>query len=109
MISDFLDAVLYGSQELIADLEILNPWLAPRIRGMKYTYLDVRAHLIDGQEVIIEMQVLNVEGFERRILYNAAKTYSNQLHRKAVSRRLKSALATLINRRAVDVVRLLER
>lgn len=32
---DFLDAVLYGSQGLIADLEILNPWLAPRIRGMK--------------------------------------------------------------------------
>ncbi|MFW5765268.1 MAG: Rpn family recombination-promoting nuclease/putative transposase, partial [Coleofasciculus sp.] len=29
--------------------------------------------------VIIEMQVLNVEGFEKRILYNAAKAYSIQL------------------------------
>lgn len=79
VLSDFLDAVLYGSRGLIADLEILNPWLAPRIRGMKDTYLDVRARLTDGREVIIEMQVLNVEGFEKRILYNAAKTYSNQL------------------------------
>ena len=76
---DFLDAVLYGSRGIIADLEILNPWLAPRIRGMKDTYLDVRARLSDGRVVIIEMQVLNVEGFEKRILYNAAKTYSNQL------------------------------
>jgi predicted transposase/invertase (TIGR01784 family) len=76
---DFLDAVLYGSRGLIADLEILNPWLAPRIRGMKDTFLDVRARLNDGREVIIEMQVLNVEGFEKRILYNAAKTYSSQL------------------------------
>jgi predicted transposase/invertase (TIGR01784 family) len=31
--------------------------------------------------VIIEMQVLNVEGFEKRILYNAAKAYSIQLNR----------------------------
>lgn len=54
---DFLDAVLYGSRGVIADLEILNPWLAPRIRGMKDTYLDVRARLTEGQVVIIEMQV----------------------------------------------------
>ena len=33
---DFLDAVLYGSRGLIADLEILNPWLAPRIRALWY-------------------------------------------------------------------------
>jgi len=42
-------------------LEILNPWLAPKIRGVKDTYLDVRARLQDGRQVIIEMQVLNVE------------------------------------------------
>ena len=46
---------------------------------MKDTYLDVRAKLTDQTTVIIEMQVLNVEGFEKRILYNAAKAYSMQL------------------------------
>jgi predicted transposase/invertase (TIGR01784 family) len=76
---DFLDSLLYGSRGVIADLEILNPWLAPKIRGVKDTYLDVRAKLADGRQVIIEMQVLNVEGFEKRILYNAAKAYSIQL------------------------------
>ncbi len=74
----FLNAILYQEQAIIEDLEILNPYLAPKIRGVKDTYLDVKAKTVVG-EVIIEMQVLNVEGFEKRILYNAAKTYSTQL------------------------------
>ena len=46
---------------------------------MKDIYVDVKALLKDGRRVIIEMQVLNVEGFEKRKLYYAAKTYSQQL------------------------------
>jgi len=79
ILADFLDSLLYGHRGVIADVEIINPWLAPKIRGVKDTYLDVRARLKDGRQVIIEMQVLNVEGFEKRILYNAAKAYSVQL------------------------------
>jgi predicted transposase/invertase (TIGR01784 family) len=75
----FLNALLYEARPIIEDLEILNPYLAPRIRGIKDTYLDVKARIIGNKTVIIEMQVLNVEGFEKRILYNAAKAYSIQL------------------------------
>ncbi len=75
----FLNAMLYNGDRRISQLEILNPYLAPRIRGVKDTYLDVKAKLDNGTSVIIEMQVLNVEGFEKRILYNAAKAYSIQL------------------------------
>ena len=75
----FLNAILYDGNVVIKDLEILNPYLAPRIRGVKATYLDVKARLDNGTTVIIEMQVLNIEGFEKRILYNAAKAYSTQL------------------------------
>jgi predicted transposase/invertase (TIGR01784 family) len=75
----FLNGILYGGESVVKDLDILNPYQAPRIRGMKDTYLDVKAQLADGQTVIIEMQVLNIEGFEKRILYNAAKAYSIQL------------------------------
>jgi predicted transposase/invertase (TIGR01784 family) len=75
----FLNALLYDAQPIIEDLEILNPYLAPRIRGVKDTYLDVKARITGDKTVIIEMQVLNVEGFEKRILYNAAKAYSIQL------------------------------
>jgi predicted transposase/invertase (TIGR01784 family) len=75
----FLNAILYDGDRAIKDLEILNPYLAPRIRGVKATYLDVKAKLDNDTTVIIEMQVLNIEGFEKRILYNAAKAYSTQL------------------------------
>jgi predicted transposase/invertase (TIGR01784 family) len=75
----FLNAIIYNGNPTIQDLEILNPYLAPRIRGVKDTYLDVRAKISGDKTVIIEMQVLNVEGFEKRILYNAAKAYSIQL------------------------------
>jgi predicted transposase/invertase (TIGR01784 family) len=75
----FLNGILHAGEPVLTDLEILNPYQAPRIRGVKDTYLDVKAQLATGQTVIIEMQVLNVEGFEKRILYNAAKAYSIQL------------------------------
>jgi predicted transposase/invertase (TIGR01784 family) len=75
----FLNALLYQEQPVIEDLEIIDPYLAPKILGMKDTYVDVRARLRNGDLVIIEMQVLNVAGLEKRILYNAAKAYSGQL------------------------------
>ncbi|MEG4287578.1 Rpn family recombination-promoting nuclease/putative transposase [Microcoleus sp. C2C3] len=75
----FLNAILYQGNSAIESLEILNPYQPPKIRGIKDTYLDIRAKLNNEQTVIIEMQVLNVEGFEKRILYNAAKAYSIQL------------------------------
>lgn len=75
----FLNAILYNGNPTIEDLEILNPYLAPKIRGIKDTYLDVKAKITGNKTVIIEMQVLNLEGFEKRILYNAAKAYSLQL------------------------------
>jgi predicted transposase/invertase (TIGR01784 family) len=80
----FLNALIYEEKSVIQDLEIINPYVAPKIRGVKNTYLDIKAKITDAETgeqrtVIIEMQVLNVEGFEKRILYNAAKSYSTQL------------------------------
>jgi predicted transposase/invertase (TIGR01784 family) len=75
----FLNAILYNEQDSIQDLIILDPYQAPRIKGIKDSYLDVKATLKDGKTVIIEMQVLNVLGFEKRVLYNAAKAFSIQL------------------------------
>lgn len=77
---DFLNALIEfedGSQ--ITDLTIVDPWQIPLIQGMKDSYVDVKALLSNGKRVIIEMQVLNYEGLEKRILYNAAKLYSTQL------------------------------
>lgn len=75
----FLNAILYQEQDVIQDLEILDPYQAPRIQGIKDSYLDVQAVITGNKTVIIEMQVLNVLGFEKRVLYNAAKAFSIQL------------------------------
>ena len=77
---DFLNAVL-DLREKISDLSIEDPYNVPKLKGMKDTTVDVKATLADKSQVIIEMQILNHDSFESRILYNAAKNYSNQLEK----------------------------
>ena len=79
LISLLNSLVIFADGETIADLTIVDPYQIPLLKGMKDTYVDVKARLTDGSIVIIEMQVLNVQGFEQRVLYNAAKSYSSQL------------------------------
>ena len=43
----FLNALIYDSQPVITDLEILNPYVTPKIRGLKDSYLDIKAQIID--------------------------------------------------------------
>ncbi|WP_041779886.1 Rpn family recombination-promoting nuclease/putative transposase [Allocoleopsis franciscana] len=92
----FLNAIIYRGQPTIEDLEIINPYSASRVTGLKDTYLDVKAKITDNQTVIIEMQVLNVEAFEKRVLYNAAKTYSTQLKSGEGYFKLKPVIALTI-------------
>ena len=75
----FLNAIVYNNQNIIQSLEIINPYNPGVTNTLKETYLDVKAVLDNGSTVIIEMQVLNVEDFEKRVIYNLAKAYGNQL------------------------------
>jgi len=76
----FLNAIIYiDSPYKIQQVQIVDPYSIPLLKGMKDTYVDIKAVLDNGSAVIIEMQVLNHAGFEKRILYNAAKNYSIQL------------------------------
>jgi predicted transposase/invertase (TIGR01784 family) len=75
----FLNAILYRGEPTVKDLEIIDPYSASRVTGLKDTYLDVKAKITGNKTVIIEMQVLNVAAFGKRVLYNAAKTYATQL------------------------------
>ena len=76
----FLNSIIYAdSLEQIIDLEIVDPYNIPMLKGMKDSFVDVKALLNNKSTVIIEMQVLPHVGFEKRILYNMAKNYSTQL------------------------------
>ena len=80
LLISFLNSVIeFDQQQTITDLTIVDPYSIPLLKGMKDTFVDVKAVLSDNTKVIIEMQVLNHEGFEKRVLYNAAKNYSLQL------------------------------
>ncbi len=77
---NFLNSVIiFENDHKIQSLTIVDPYNIPMLKGMKDTYVDVKAELDNNSHVIIEMQVLNHEGFEKRVLYNAAKKYSTQL------------------------------
>ena len=89
----FLNALIYEGNSTIEDLEIINPNLPPKVQGLKDTYLDVKAKLKNGTLVIIEMQVLNVQSFGKRVLFNAAKTYAFQLQAGEGYRMLKPVIA----------------
>ncbi len=75
----FLNAIIYSNKNVIRSLTILNPYNPGKVRELKESYLDVRAILYDGSTVIIEMQVSSTKAFDKRVAYNLAKTYANQL------------------------------
>lgn len=82
LLIDFLNSIItFDNKNKIETLTIVDPYNISMLKGMKDTYVDVKAELSNNSHVIIEMQVLSHEGFEKRILYNAAKKYSAQLKR----------------------------
>ena len=95
----FLNAMIYESQPVIEDVKILNPYVAPKIRGITRDFLTVETIITGGNKVIIIMQFLHLEKFEKRILYKAAQTYSTQLKSgashicKSIDQRAKNTLA----------------
>ncbi|MEG5015792.1 MULTISPECIES: Rpn family recombination-promoting nuclease/putative transposase [unclassified Microcoleus] len=92
----FLNAMIYNAEPTITDLEIIDPYAAPSITGLKDTYLDVKAKITGNKTVIIEMQVINVEAFTKRVIYNAAKTYATQLKRREGYSKLNPLIALTI-------------
>jgi len=81
LLISFLNSIIYADAPFkIKDLTIVDPYNIPMLKGMKDSFVDVKAVLDNDTHVIIEMQVLNHIGFEKRVLYNAAKNYSVQLN-----------------------------
>jgi len=93
----FLNAIVYSDSKIkIKNLTITDPYNIPMIKGVKDTFVDVKAVLYDDTKVIIEMQVLNHKGFEKRVLYNTAKNYSIQLNKKEEYHLLNPVIALTI-------------
>ncbi|MCC6557873.1 MAG: Rpn family recombination-promoting nuclease/putative transposase [Polyangiaceae bacterium] len=74
----FLNDVLeLDEAHRIASVMLLPPDQRPKISELKYSIVDVKCIDARGTTYVVEMQVLNVEAFEKRVVYNVAK--ANQL------------------------------
>ena len=58
---------------------LLPPEQRPKVSELEYSIVDVKCVDARGTTYVVEMQVLNVEAFEKRVVYNVAKAYTNQL------------------------------
>ena len=78
----FLNAVLLleNDKKIIA-VDILTPYQLPILKGGKVTIVDVKAKDQSDKNYIVEMQVAEVDGFDKRVLYYASKSYSSQIDR----------------------------
>ncbi|MCP4660824.1 MAG: Rpn family recombination-promoting nuclease/putative transposase [bacterium] len=63
----------------IVDLTYLPPEKKVAVEELKLSIVDVHCTDVRGVHYVVEMQVLNVEGFEKRVVYNSSKTYVTQL------------------------------
>ncbi len=76
----FLNAVmkLEGTNRM-AEVEIINPYQLPIIKNLKASIIDVKARDEKGQTYIVEMQVAEPDGLDKRLLYYAGKEYAQQI------------------------------
>jgi len=93
---NFLNAILYEAQPVIEDLEIIDAQPGNQTFRFQETQLDVKATINHGRIAIIEIQLLNVHSFEKRFLYNTAKTYSLQLTGEERYEKLKTVISLKI-------------
>jgi predicted transposase/invertase (TIGR01784 family) len=76
----FLNAVLHlEGYNRITKVTILDPYLLPRILGEKASIIDVRATDQKSRQFVVEMQVADKKGFEKRAQYYTARDYSMQI------------------------------
>ena len=63
----------------IVDLKFLSSEQRVPVEELKMSLVDVKCFDERGRHYGVEMQVLNVEGFEKRVVYNTSKAYVTQL------------------------------
>ena len=81
IIISFLNAVLnLPKGKKIKQITIENPFMLPAIKVLKSSILDVR--VTDERDIsyIVEMQVEESDGFDKRVQYYVAKKYSSQIN-----------------------------
>src|SRR5580698_8901773 len=81
LLIDLLNQVLNRSpDQLIRDVELLNPFNPKESLDDKLSILDIKARDQSGQQFNVEMQMVPNAYFRNRIVYYLAKLHQQQLH-----------------------------
>ena len=89
----FLNAVLeFQGRDIIVKIDILDPYQLPKLNNRKVTIIDVKATDQSGKTYIVEMQVVDKEAFDKRVLYYCSKAYTDQINRGDFYRQLKPVI-----------------
>jgi predicted transposase/invertase (TIGR01784 family) len=81
LLIELLNALLeLEGEQRIADLTYLSPEQRVPVAELKLSIVDVKCRDLAGREYVVEMQILNVEAFEKRVVYNVSKAYVMQIH-----------------------------
>jgi hypothetical protein len=89
----FLNAILdFHGDYRVVQVTILNPYQLPKLKGGKVTIIDVKATDQLGRTYIIEMQVGDIDGFAKRVLFYSSKSYSDQIKRADFYRKLRPVI-----------------
>src|SRR5436190_8853682 len=80
LLIELLNALLeLSGGHRIVDLEYLSSEQHVPVEELKLSLVDVKCLDQRGRHYVVEMQVLKVEGFEKRVVYNTSKAYVTQL------------------------------
>ncbi len=81
LLIELLNALLeLEGEQRIEDLTYLSPEQRVPVAELKLSIVDVKCRDHAGREYVVEMQILNVEAFEKRVVYNVSKAYVMQIH-----------------------------
>jgi predicted transposase/invertase (TIGR01784 family) len=89
----FLNAVLeFEDRQKIVSVKLLNPYQLPNLSRGKTIILDIRATDQLGRSYLVEMQVAETDGFDKRVLFYFSKSYSDQIERGEFYKDLKPVI-----------------
>lgn len=76
LLNDLLER---SAEQTIESIEYLPSEHLPLVPGFKLSILDVRCKDRSGATFVVEMQLVHVAGFDKRVVYNGCKAYVGQL------------------------------
>lgn len=79
LISFLNAALLLEGKAKVVEVHIENPYIYPAAHGGKTIVIDIRATDQEGRHFIVEMQVADREGFEKRTQFYTSRDYSSQI------------------------------